>query len=62
MQQLRFSKYSNQLNMFRAKISSILRSTRLCLHLDEVELMFHLIQVTGWQHRLCIILQAVNTV
>ena len=31
-------------------------------NLDEVELTFHLIQVTGRQHRRCIIPQAVNTV
>ena len=31
MQQQRFNNYSNQFNMFRAMISPILRSTRLCL-------------------------------
>jgi hypothetical protein len=30
--------------------------------LDDVELMFHLIQVTGGQHRRRIMPQAVNTV
>ena len=54
MQQKRFIKNSNQLNMFRAIISSILRSTE--------QLKFHLIQVTGRQQRRCIIPQAVNTV
>jgi len=30
--------------------------------LDEVELMFHLVQLTSRQHRQCIIPHAVNTV
>jgi len=33
MQQEQFISSFNQLNMFRAIISPILRSTRLCLHL-----------------------------
>ena len=58
MQQKRFINDFNQLNMFRVIISPILRSTRLCLQL--------VIQCTNdaasWQHRWCIIPQAVNTV
>ena len=56
--------------MFRAIISPILRSFRLCLQLapmmlpggklDEVEFQFHLIQFTSRQHRPCIIPQTVT--
>jgi hypothetical protein len=48
----------NQLNMFRTIISPILRRIRLCLQLvvpctDEADC---------WEHRWCVIPQAVNTV
>ena len=46
--------------MFRAMISPLLRSTRLCLQL--VVQWFHRIQATGLQHRECILPQAVSTV
>jgi len=42
--------------MFRAIISPILRSTRLCL-----QLVVQYFQVTGQQHHRCIVPQAVNT-
>ena len=59
MQQLRFISDFNQLNLFRAIISPILRSTSLCL---QFVVQVHLILVTSRQHRRCIIPQAVNTV
>ena len=47
MQHSQFINNFNQLNMFRAIVSPILRSTRLCLQL--------VVQITddaaGWQHR-----------
>ena len=61
--------------MFRAIISPFLRSTdcvySFCYNAptmlpagnpDELELTFHLVQLTSRQHRQCIIPQAVNTV
>ena len=58
MQQLRFIKNSNQLNMFRAMIPPIFRSTRLCYSLwYNAPTM---LPATGRQHRRCIIPQAVT--
>jgi len=55
---IRFVNNSNQLNMFRAIISPILRSPRLCLQL--------VVQCTddaaGRQHHRCSVPQAVKTV
>jgi hypothetical protein len=53
MQQYRFINNSNQLNMFRAIISPILRSTRLCLQL----VVYCTDNAAGRQHRRCIIPQ-----
>ena len=59
----------NQLKMFRAIISPILRSTRLCLQLwykapamlpaDDQDEEFHLFLVISRQHRRCFKPQAV---
>ena len=48
----------NQLNMFRAIISPIIRSTRLCLQL----VVSSTDDAACWQYRRCIIPQVVNTV
>ena len=55
-----FINNSDQLNMFRAIISPILRSTRLCLQFVVQAPM--MLPAGGRQHRGCIIQQVVNTV
>jgi len=54
----------NQLNMFRAMISPIFRSTRLCLQIVVkcTGGAAGLDKVTCWQHRRYILPQAANTV
>ena len=60
MQQLRLINDSSQLNMFRAIILPIFRSTRLCVTACGIMHPRCCWPATGRQHRGCIIPQAVT--